>query len=57
VESGKTLAENGLVVLEDITDISARLVVNRVSMKMEKERILDIVSKIKAEIAARGDRA
>lgn len=48
VESGKTLEENGLCVLETICDISARFVVNRVSMKMERERILDIVSKIKS---------
>lgn len=47
VESGKTLKENGLCVLETVCDISARFVVNRVSMKMERERILDIVSKMK----------
>lgn len=46
VESGKTLKENGLMPLEEICDISARLVVNRVSIKMEKERIMDIVNKI-----------
>ncbi|MBZ4644993.1 MAG: phosphoribosyltransferase [Petroclostridium sp.] len=50
VESGKTLQENGLVVIEEICDISARLVVNRVSMKMEKERILDIVRRVKEKI-------
>lgn len=50
VESGRTLKENGLVVLEEICDISARLVVNRVSMKMEQERIMDIVEKIKQKI-------
>jgi ATP phosphoribosyltransferase len=48
VESGKTLQENGLEVLEEICDISARLVVNRVSMKMERERIRDVVEKLKA---------
>ncbi len=47
VESGKTLKENGLEVLEDIMEISARLVVNRVSMKTETDRILDIVNKIR----------
>lgn len=47
VESGKTLKENGLVVLEDICDLSARLVVNRVSAKTERERILTIVNKIR----------
>lgn len=47
VESGKTLKENGLTVLEEICDLSARFVVNRVSMKMERERILALVEKIK----------
>lgn len=43
VESGRTLKENGLVVLDTIADISARMVVNRVSMKMESERINAII--------------
>ena len=51
VESGKTLEENGLCVLETICDISARFVVNRVSMKMERGRILDIVSKMRGVLA------
>lgn len=51
VESGKTLEENGLSVLEEICDLSARLVVNRVSMKMERERILKLVSLIEKEIS------
>lgn len=46
VESGKTLAENNLSVIEDICELSARLVVNRVSMKLEKDRIMDITQKI-----------
>lgn len=47
VESGRTLKENGLVILEVIADISARLVVNRVSMKMESERIKGIIDIIR----------
>ncbi|HHV59039.1 MAG TPA: ATP phosphoribosyltransferase [Clostridiaceae bacterium] len=47
VESGRTLKENGLVVLETIAEISARLVVNRVSMKMQNERINKIVDGIR----------
>jgi len=43
VETGRTLEENGLVVLDTIADISARMVVNRVSMKMESERINTII--------------
>ena len=39
VETGSTLRENGLDVLEEICPISSRLIVNRVSIKMQKERI------------------
>ncbi len=42
VESGKTLKENGLDVLEDVCELSAWLIVNRVSMKIERERILSV---------------
>lgn len=51
VESGKTLKENGLGVIEEICDLSARLVVNRVSLKMEKDRIMDIVNKVGEKIS------
>ncbi len=44
VETGSTLKENGLVVLEEICNLSARMVVNQVSMKMENERITKIIS-------------
>jgi len=50
VETGKTLKENGLVVLDDIADISARLIVNRVSMKMESERINALVEGIRKHL-------
>ncbi|MBC7958238.1 MAG: ATP phosphoribosyltransferase [Vallitaleaceae bacterium] len=43
VETGSTLKENGLIILETICSLSARMVVNRVSMKMEGERINKIV--------------
>lgn len=39
VETGSTLRENGLEVLEEICPLSARMVVNQVSLKMENERI------------------
>ncbi len=47
VETGSTLKENGLEVLEDICPLSARIVVNRVSMKMEHKRITAIIDKIR----------
>ncbi|MDO4296000.1 MAG: ATP phosphoribosyltransferase [bacterium] len=43
VETGSTLRENGLCVLEEICPLSARMVVNQVSMKREHERIADII--------------
>ncbi len=43
VETGSTLRENGLEVLEEICPISARMIVNQVSMKMEFERIKKII--------------
>ncbi len=43
VETGTTLKENGLEVFEDVAPISARLIVNTVSMKLKQERISEIV--------------
>lgn len=43
VETGSTLKENGLSVLEEICPLSARMVVNQVSMKMENERIRKLI--------------
>lgn len=47
VETGSTLRENGLYVLEEICSLSARMVVNQVSMKMENERITKIITDLK----------
>ena len=47
VETGATLKENGLEVLEEILPLSARMVVNQVSMKMEHERIAAIIEKLR----------
>ena len=52
VETGSTLRENGLVVLEEICDLSARVIVNQVSMQMENERITDIVNRLKGVLEA-----
>jgi ATP phosphoribosyltransferase len=54
VETGRTLKENGLVVLDTIADISARLIVNRVSMKMESERISSLINNLRKEIERNG---
>lgn len=47
VETGSTLRENGLEVLEEINPISSRLIVNKVSLKMQKERIEELTKEIK----------
>lgn len=47
VETGSTLRENGLDVLEEICPLSARMVVNQVSMKMENERIMKLLTDLK----------
>ncbi|MBR4249946.1 MAG: ATP phosphoribosyltransferase [Verrucomicrobia bacterium] len=47
VETGSTLRENGLVVLEEVCPLSARMVVNQVSMKMENERIRRLIEQMR----------
>ncbi len=50
VETGATLRENGLEVYEDVAPVSARLIVNTVSMKLKKERIDQLVEMIEKEL-------
>lgn len=50
VETGSTLKENGLEVLEEVCPLSARMIVNQVSMQMEQERIKDIIRRLKEKI-------
>ncbi len=47
VETGSTLRENGLTVLEEICPLSARMIVNPVSMQLKNDRIKEIVEKLK----------
>jgi ATP phosphoribosyltransferase len=46
VSTGKTLKENGLVEIEHIADVSARLVANRASMKMKREAMTRVVERL-----------
>ena len=50
VETGSTLKENGLVVLEEVCPLSARMIVNPVSMRMENERIRKLITDLRAII-------
>lgn len=55
VETGSTLRENGLSVLEEICDLSARVIVNQVSMKRENERITKMIRDLKHLLAENTD--
>lgn len=50
VETGSTLRENGLTVLEEVCPLSARMVVNQVSMRMENERITKLIQDLKGAL-------
>ena len=50
VETGSTLRENGLSVLEEICDLSARMVVNPVSMRLRHKAINNLTERIKTEL-------
>ena len=50
VETGSTLRENGLEVLEEVCPLSARMIVNPVSMQMEPERIRGLVKKLREQL-------
>ena len=50
VETGSTLKENGLEVLEEICPLSARVIVNQVSMQMETERIRKLINAMKENL-------
>ncbi len=52
VETGSTLKENGLEVLEEVCPLSARMIVNPVSMQMETERIKDLVNRLRRQLSA-----
>ena len=51
VETGSTLRENGLEVLEEICPLSARMIVNQVSMQMETERIKEIILRLRQKLS------
>ena len=50
VETGTTLKENGLEVLEEVCPLSARMIVNPVSMRMESGRIKNLLAQLRAQL-------
>ncbi len=55
VETGTTLKENGLEVIETIMPISARLIANKSSFEFKREEILKVLEGLKAQVEARND--
>lgn len=53
VETGATLEENGLEPIEDVAQVSARLIVNTASMKLYKTEITDFLSRVERELGGR----
>lgn len=52
VETGITLRENGLVPIETVADVSARLIVNTAAMKLKKEQISSFIQSCERELEA-----
>lgn len=50
VETGATLRENGLIPIEDVAQVSARLIVNTASMKLYRGQIMDLIRRLSAEL-------
>ena len=50
VETGGTLRENGLEVLEEVCPLSARMIVNQVSMQMQPDRIKDLIARLRGKL-------
>lgn len=50
VETGSTLKENGLEVLEEVCPLSARMIVNPVTMRMESERIKNLIMRLRRQV-------
>lgn len=49
VETGSTLKANGLEIIEKISDVSTKMIVNKVSLKFKKDEIFDLIEKLKGE--------
>lgn len=53
VETGATLKANGLVPIETVSEVSARLIVNTASMKLHKAQLTDFIEKCERELERR----
>ena len=53
-ETGETLKANGLVVEETVLDVSARLIVNRVALKLHAERLRRLIDALRRVVPGSG---
>ena len=51
VETGRTLRENGLEVVEEISESSARFIVNRASYQLKAEDISQLINALSQAVA------
>jgi ATP phosphoribosyltransferase len=54
VETGSTLKANGLVPIETVAPVSARLIVNPASMKLHRSEMMALINRIEKELRDRG---
>jgi ATP phosphoribosyltransferase len=52
VETGRTLRENGLQILADISPVTAKLIINRTSMKIQSAKISQFIAQLDAVVYA-----
>ena len=50
METGATLKENGLIVLDTVCPISARLIVNKASFKLKRKEVMDLIHDLEQEV-------
>ena len=57
VETGQTLRDNGLVVIDTIAESSARLIINRASYHLKRATIAGLIDTLRAQVAPAGSRS
>lgn len=56
METGTTLKENGLVVLDTVCDISARVIVNKASYKLKRDEVMKVISDLESMVQKNASR-
>jgi ATP phosphoribosyltransferase len=52
VSTGETLRQNNLVEVEQVTEVTARMVVNRASLKIKADRLVPLIEAIRKQLEA-----